>query len=63
MVRPCCNLDRQLRPGVALEQQRGFCFRLLLKFHVMYSQILLQAAKRGVMRNRMTGTDAGQGSR
>jgi hypothetical protein len=42
---------------------RGFCFRLLLKFHVMYSQILLQAAKRGVMRNRMTGTDAGQGSR
>lgn len=27
-------------------------FRLLLKFHVMYSQVLLHAAKRGVMRNR-----------
>lgn len=29
---------------------RGFFFRLLLKLHVMYSQVLLQAAKRGVMR-------------
>ena len=27
-------------------------FRLLLKFHVMYSQVLLHAAKRGVMRSK-----------
>lgn len=31
---------------------RGNLFRLLLRFHVMYSQVLLHAAKRGVMRNR-----------
>jgi hypothetical protein len=27
-------------------------FRIFLKFHVMYSQLLLHAAKGGVMRNR-----------
>lgn len=27
-------------------------FRLLLKFHVVYSQVLLHGAKRGVLRNR-----------
>lgn len=31
---------------------RGRLFRLLLKFHVVYSQVLLHAAKRGVMRSR-----------
>jgi len=31
---------------------RGYLFRLLLRFHVTYSQVLLHAAKRGVMRNR-----------
>jgi hypothetical protein len=31
---------------------RRSLFRGLLKFHVMYSQVLLHAAKRGVMRNR-----------
>jgi hypothetical protein len=36
------------RTGVSL-------FRLLLKFHVVYSQVLLHAAKRGVMRNRADG--------
>src|SRR5277367_5327420 len=30
----------------------GSLLRLLLKFHVVYSQVLLHAAKRGVMRNR-----------
>jgi len=30
----------------------GRLFRLLLKLHVVYSQVLLHAAKRGVMRNR-----------
>jgi hypothetical protein len=29
----------------------SFLFRLLLRFHVLYSRILLQAAKRGLMRN------------
>jgi hypothetical protein len=29
----------------------GFLFGLLLKFHVLYSQTLLRAAKRGLMRN------------
>jgi hypothetical protein len=32
---------------------RGSFFRLLLKFHVVYSQVLLNAAKRGVMRSRV----------
>jgi hypothetical protein len=31
---------------------RGNLFQLLLKFHIVYSQILLHAAKRGVMRYR-----------
>ena len=30
---------------------RGTLFRLLLKFHVVYSQVLLHAAKRVAMRN------------
>jgi hypothetical protein len=31
---------------------RGRLFSLLLTFHVVYSQVLLHAARRGVMRNR-----------
>jgi hypothetical protein len=30
----------------------GRFFRLLMKFHVVYSQVLLHAARRGVMRHR-----------
>jgi hypothetical protein len=32
-------------------RSRGYLFRVLFKFHVMYSQILLYAAKREVMRS------------
>jgi hypothetical protein len=40
------------RRGQRIESQsHSYLFRLLLKFHVMYSQILLYAAKRGVMRS------------
>ena len=35
----------------ATPSTRGFLFRLLLKFHVLYSQILLNAAQRALMRN------------
>ena len=43
--------DHRTAAGAA----RGNLFRLLLRFHVMYSQVLLHAAKRGVMRNRPEG--------
>jgi hypothetical protein len=36
----------------AIKARRSF-FRLLLKFHVVYSQVLLHAARRGVMRSRV----------
>ena len=36
----------------AAASARRTLFRLLLKFHVVYSQILLNAAKRGVLRNQ-----------
>ena len=39
----------------AARTARGNLFRVLLRFHVMYSQVLLHAAKRGVMRNRPEG--------
>jgi hypothetical protein len=35
---------------------RASLFRLLLKFHVMYSQLLLRAAKRGLMKHRPDDT-------
>jgi hypothetical protein len=37
------------QPGTRI---RVSLLRLLLKFHVVYSQLLLHAAKRGVMRNQ-----------
>jgi hypothetical protein len=46
------------RRGQPIESRsRSFFFGLLLRFHVMYSQILLYAAKRGVMRKRAVGID------
>jgi len=36
----------------AVPRARGSLFGLLLKFHVVYSQVLLHAAKRGVMRRQ-----------
>lgn len=36
----------------AMPRADGSLFRLLLKFHVIYSQVLLHAAKRRVMRGR-----------
>ena len=36
-------------------RRRGHRFRLLLKFHVVYSQVLLNAARRGVMRRTLSG--------
>jgi hypothetical protein len=36
----------------AAASARRTLFRLLLKFHVVYSQVLLNAAKRGVLRNQ-----------
>ena len=36
----------------AVPRARGSLFGLLLKFHVVYSQVLLHAAKRGVMRKQ-----------
>jgi hypothetical protein len=39
---------RRIAAGAA----RGNLFRLLLRFHVVYSQVLMHAAKRGVMRNQ-----------
>jgi hypothetical protein len=38
-------------PRVAA-RARGTLFRLLSKFHVVYSQVLLNAARRGVLRNQ-----------
>jgi hypothetical protein len=35
----------------ATPRARGFLYRLLLKFHVLYSQILLHAARRRLMRS------------
>jgi hypothetical protein len=35
---------------------RASLFRMLMKFHVMYSRILLRAAKRGVMKHRQDHT-------
>jgi hypothetical protein len=39
------------RPGKAAASASSAVFRLLLGFHILYSQLLLSAAKMGVMRN------------
>lgn len=44
------RLDRKTE-----SRSRGYLFRVLFKFHVVYSQIMLYAAKRGVMRKRAVG--------